>query len=229
MATIGQHIYMLRGFIKQHSDDTPYTDEYLYDLFAKAAAVINERKASDFRKRSPWNMSTYCIGLCVALSHDCPCIPVGCKVLKSVYEIPKPIISRNRDLIWLRTLDYTEIPYVEAEEVFFRQYDLSFRNKLMFSIFNRRVIIWNAAISDVKFKPKVIQVTGLFEDPSKWSAVQYCNNDGEEQGECYDVWSDDFPLDANYDMLAYQYVMEALKIPIQLTDDTTNDSSATIR
>jgi hypothetical protein len=229
MATIAEHIYTLRGFIKQHSDDTPYTDQYLYKIFADGAAVINARKARDFNKLSPWNLGTYCLGLCVALSHDCPCVPVGCKVLKSVFEIPKPLVARNRDTIWLRTLDYTEIPYVPAEEVKYKQYDEIFKDKLMFSIYNRRILVWNAQITPVKFKPKVIQVTGLFEDPTQWAEIQYCNSDGIEQGACFNVKEDDFPLDKEYNLLCYEYVMKALSIPLQLNDDKTNDSTAEIK
>ena len=36
MAAIPEHIYKLRTFIKQHSDDSIYSDEFLYSLLKDA-------------------------------------------------------------------------------------------------------------------------------------------------------------------------------------------------
>ena len=104
--TIAKHIAVLRGLIRQYSEtETPFSDEYLYQIFNAAALRLIRQKLDRNMKLSAWNDKMFCIALEAATIHDCDCLP-SCTVLKSKYKIPKPMTTRNRDMIKVHTLDH---------------------------------------------------------------------------------------------------------------------------
>jgi len=221
MAKVKEYIAQIRSLIKQYSDDTAFSDIQLYKLVIDAIAIMNEREANKFTKISDWNYKTFCVELCQSVSHVCGCITVGCKVLKTIYEIPSPISGRNKDLIQVLTLDGRELPQVTEEEIQHRKYDPIFANKLMYSVVNQQLVIWNADVDHVV--PRALQIRAVWEDISEWDGKELCPNGNTTV--CYDIYEEELSIDRKYHFMIYNEILRMLNIQIQLKEDITNDSS----
>jgi len=224
MAKLKEHISQLRSLIKQYSDDTVFTDPQLYKLLIDAISIMNERDTAKFVKLNDWNFKTFCVELCRDVSHNCECVKVGCNILKTVYEIPSPVTGRNRNILRVLTLDGREIPLVTEEEVVFRKYDPIFNGKLMYSVVNGYLIIWNANTDHIV--PRAIQVRAIWEDISEWDGKQLCPPTGPE---CFDIYEEELPVERKYHFMIYSEILKLLGIQLQMKDDITNDASEKIK
>lgn len=218
---IQQHLSVIRKHIKKHKDDTIYTDEYLYDLFKSAVALLNKREADKFRAISDWNYKSYCMKMEKSSVHDCDCAP-GCLVPSTIYSVPKPLQSRNRPMLKIFTLGYDEIPLVSLQEAKFSSLDPILVKRMIATIENGKIKIWNGQIDPLI--PKAIRVRGLWADVTEWSSIPFCTEEGEETNDtCFDLENDEFPLDENLNLYAYQEVLNQLNLPLQIkSDDTLN-------
>ena len=102
--TIQEGISIIRSLINKTSDDNTYTDELLYELLSKARAEILDKEYNKFEFKSNFDRHSICVPMCVATSHDCDCVPVGCTVLKSKFKIPRSLTQRVRDSMEVYTL-----------------------------------------------------------------------------------------------------------------------------
>jgi hypothetical protein len=221
---IADHIAILRGLIKQHSEvETPYTDQYLYKIFTTAAARLIRQREERNHKQSDWNTPLYSIALVADSIHGYGCLP-GCTILRTTYKIPKPVTARHKDLLKVYTLDMQEIPYINPADNKTLQYDEIRRGKLHYSIVNDYVYIWNGDPTNIV--PRVILVNGYFTDPSDWANITACDAEGNETTTCFDIFTSDYPLDEDLAYPAYQLVLELLKIPLQLPDDRQNQQAS---
>lgn len=219
MATIGSIISKLRGLIKAYSDDTNYTNHYLYGLLSSAkATVIRERAVKFVELGDP---RCFCIGLEEANSHSCDCVPVGCTVLRTVYEIPDVIRGRNKSLIYIKTLGEKEIPIVDFREFEFSKYDDIKANKPVATWYNNRILLWNIT------SLKAIIICGHWQDIAEWSDIVYCESDN--QSDCFDLDSEDFGLDLDLELRVLQLVLDMLKIPLSLNQDITNNTNEELK
>lgn len=220
--TIGQHIAALRGLIKQHKEtETPFTDEWLYSLFNSAALRLVRQKYDRNFKVSEWNTKLFCIALEASTIHNCDCLP-SCTVLKSKYPIPRPVTSRSRDLMQVHTLDHRDIAHTTPSTAYTAQYDEVRKNKLSYSIIDDYIVLWNADTTNVV--PKAILVSGYFEDISDWTGIEACDENGNGTGSaCYDIFTEDYPLDNDLVDPAYRLVLELLNIPLTIPDDRVNE------
>lgn len=171
--TIQEELSTLREALLQHAPDKKvgaWEDSFLYSIWKKqrAEAIRDEAYAS--------NMQTYCLELEDALSHECGCIEVGCKVRKSVYPLPQ-FIGEN---VSVRTLDHTIISHVPPNAQFSKSLDPILSGKRFYSIVNRYLLIWNDPYL------KAVEVEALWEDPYDWLEIQYCNAD-DTSLECVDL------------------------------------------
>jgi hypothetical protein len=224
METIAKHIGRLRNLINQQSDDSDMTDEYLYALLRDAKAILQKRKADSFHKLSEWDYQEYCIALCKDKAHNCDCIDVGCDVLKSKYPIPRPLIGRNREVISIKTLGGQTLSFASEEDVIQNKTDDFKKDKPAYWIDgDNKLVIWNTLAW------KAIRVRGIFNDPTEWSDIKFCNEDGEEQGPCYDITDSEFPIDPSLHVPMYEIVLKALSINLQTLDDQTNDATDDIK
>lgn len=223
MPTINKHISAIRILIKEQTDDSVYTDQFLYFLLTGAAATINRRNIEKDRKISPWNLPSYCISLEKSKSHDCSCVPVGCDVLSSKTKIPTPLNSDNGPVIKVFTMDHIEIYPVSEEDQKASMLHPIKKNKLSYSIVNGKIVLWNG--DTVRGIPRNIIVRGLFNDVTEWANIEAC----EEEGSCcYDIENDNFPLDEDYAFTAYAMVLSQLGLALQKKSDDNNNNNPEI-
>jgi len=222
MASIGNHISNLRTLLKQYSQSsTPYTDSQLFSIFSNAAALVSTRALEKGTNHSFWNTKWYCVKLVEDFSHPCPeCYPIGCKVLKSVYKIPRPLQVRNRDLIRVATLDHKELHMIMPYERQAKLTDEFFQNVKMATFVNDHLIVYS------RNKPVVVLVSGHFNDITEWAEIPVCDDSGSETGDfCYNPLTDEFPLDSDLVQPAYEECLKLLGFSLKVPHDNTNNSN----
>lgn len=212
----------LRALINKYSEvDTPYVDSFLYHIFSTAAIRLIKQKEERNHKLSDWTLKYYPLALEATSLHEFGCYP-SCDVLKTVYSVPKPITVRNRDIIKVYTFDYKQIPYVNPAYFSTLQYDEIKKNKLHYSIVDGYIVIWNGNVDQVI--PKAILVSGRFEDPTKWADIPSCDANGNStEGNCYNIYEDDFPMEGDLIEATYKICLQMLGITLQIPDDRVNE------
>lgn len=221
MAAIPEHIYKLRTFIKQHSDDSIYSDELLYSLLKDARCTLLERENKKFTKDSEFHKQTICMPLIIDSYHDCECLPfeVKCKILKSKFALPKVLTGRNKELIRVVTIDsYSQIPFILSTDLKNLKYTKTKGKGNKYGIINNYLTIFN------NLQLKVVLIEGIFEDPLELSKISYCDDAGEIQT-CFDLNTTDFPIKSSLNFPMYQICLDILKIPMQLKSDDTNNAN----
>lgn len=218
---IASHISSMRNILNKFGEDTtPYSDQFLYHLFATAASRLMGQRYGTNRKISNWNTGYFCIALERGTVHNCDCLP-SCDILKTKYDIPKPIPAKGGDMIKVFTLDHREISYIDPQVAYTLQYDEVRKNKMHWSMVDKRIVLWNA---DTKYvTPKAILISGYWEDPSEWTNVQYCDENGDDQGVCFNIRTTEFPLDADLTLTAYEMALNPLKVTLNVPNDRVNE------
>lgn len=221
--TIAEHVSALRSLVNQFAEDeAPYSDEFLYHLFKSAANMLSLRKREKTNTIPVWDIRYYCVGMEEGTAHDCNCIGAGCKVLKTVYDIPKPLQGRYRSYLKILTLGHEEIPYVDPNTVSSVLYDPVRKGKIHYSFLNQRIVLWG---TDLK-RPKAILIGGYFEDITEWAGKSICDSNGNITSQpCYSVYNDDFPLDGDLVDPAYKIVLDNLRLTLQIPADKINETS----
>lgn len=222
MATIPQHIYKLRTFIKQHTDDSIYSDEFLYSLLKDGRNTMIERDVKKFSKDAEAHKQSICMPLEVSTFHDCSCLPkdTKCKILKSKFKLPAPIMGRNRESLEVMNIEgFEQYGFTVSIMIKNEKYTRTKKNKIRWTLFDNYIIVFNT------LKLGVILVQGIFEDPVELASITFCNNSGDDET-CYNISEDEFPIKGSLDIPMYQYVLEILKVPLKLKEDETNNANS---
>jgi len=223
--TIGNHISNIRGLIKHYGrTDENYTDQFLYNLLNGEKNAVLEDTLMKQNHASEWYWKQYCIRLIKTKAHNCDCVPTyldKCLVVRSEYKLPQPIAARNKSYLSFITIGGEQINLYTQEE-WLRIVDLDEikTKQLAGTIINGYLYIWNDP--DLL----LVKVHGVFADPTDWAEIPDCTGTAPT---CFNIKSDDFGLDEDQKQGAYQLVFELLKLPIQLTQDVTNDSNEQIK
>ena len=220
MASVSETISRLRTLIKQYSDDSPFTDEFLYSVLNSGKARLLRQRATSFNKLP--NAQCFCIELVKATSHDCACIDIGCEVLMTKYPIPDTIFGRNTELLYLKTLGEQEIPIIDFRELSYMNLDPIKANKRVATEYNRHFLIWNE--EDLE----ALIVCAIWSDIAAWSDIQLCP-DSDNPGDCFNLDTTEFNLPKDMEITLYEFAMRELNIPMQLKEDMTNDSNENIK
>lgn len=223
MKTIRQNISDIRTLIKQVQNDSLYPDQFLYSLLRITASKLQYQRIEKYKAVNDFNWQTFCIPLIKAKSHDCDCVQVGCDVLKSVNELPRPLIGANRLMFKVLTLGEEPIPKRSAAEIKTDNEDDIKAGEPGYMIRNNRLVIWN----NVKWK--AVQVSGIWEDPTEWIGLSLCDEDGSLIPPCQDVLETNLNLDGHLVFDMYRMVLSLLRLPLNLVDDMTSDSQPEIK
>jgi len=224
MATIGQHLSNLKSLLNEYGRSSEsYTDQFLYEVLVGARAEIIKNKLRQYHKISEANWLRFCIALELTTAHDCDCIPEGldCKVLRTKYKIPSVFTSRNADKISVFLFNGKPISILPLG----KWYRIKKTTEYIASILNGYIYFWN-----LPHNQKAIEIVGLFSNPLELSDIPSCNPlSGEVSGQCYNTQTSEFPLEEEYKLMVYKLCMQVLQIPLQISQDVTNDSNANIK
>jgi hypothetical protein len=146
------------------SDDSRLSARHIYSKLLTARARLVTQKIDKRQKVSQWVHQTLdCVELIPALPYECPCLPaVGCKVLRTKVELPTPLTGLlNGHMIQSVTSLEGSITFSETtwENKKYASGSKYTSTKPDFYIRNNYLYVTS------KKAPKVLTITGLFEDP----------------------------------------------------------------
>ena len=146
------------------SDDSRLSARHIYSKLLSARARLITQKVNKRQKISQWVYQTLdCVKLVKAMPYECPCLPaVGCSILRTKLELPAPLTG---------TLDGHTIQSVTSVEgsITFDETTWKAKKYSAGSKYTSKkpdfYIRNNYLYITVKGAPKVISITGLFENP----------------------------------------------------------------
>jgi hypothetical protein len=159
------------------SDDSRLSSRHIYNKALTTRAFLIEQKLD---KRQPISQSVYqtldCVELIPALPYECPCLPeVGCKILRTKYQIPQLLTGL------LEGAAIQSVNSVEGSLTFNRTTfeDKKYKKGNKYTASKPDYYIRNDYIYiTCKDAPKVITITGLFDDPlDAWDYPSICGAD----------------------------------------------------
>lgn len=214
MATRGEHYSALRTILKKNSDDTAYTDEFLYHVLKMARAFVLASAMKRFTHIGSANKQRVCLKLVDTNFYDCSCVPsTDCKVKKPNCDIPVTIAGRNYDGFRVTDLSGRNISYVHP-------YKLSAKvhSKLKspyYTMQGQTMYLFNCK--------GVVMIEGLFEDPDIGNLCS-CNSGNPD--DCSDFNAGYFPIDASLVDSLYRKAIQLISPGFSIPDDNVGDGIA---
>lgn len=216
-----------RETIRQTSDDSVYSDMYLYHLILDERNLLIERELNKRKMRSLFNMKTVCMPLVLSKDIPCDCVPeeLGCYVLKSKYLIPKPLSSLYSDMISVTSLDGSkQYSFKSTFSGKYNKYSRQGKAPAYYTIYNNYLYMIGIPHNNLK----AVLVNIIPEDPTELDNISLCDEDGNDLGEtCFDPTIDSLNIDGHLITTLIDLVLKKLGISLQLIEDTTNNSSST--
>ena len=223
------------------SDDTSLAKRQIYSKILTARARLITQKFNKRQKVSQWSYQTIdCIELIKAQPYECPCLPaVGCTILRTKLELPVPLTG-TLDGHMLQSVTSLEGSVVFSETTWKnKKYAVGSKYtsaKPDFYIRNNYLYV------TVKGAPKVVSITGLFEDPleaDKYPTIcgaEACVEDTEGEvevndhcPECISPLDLDLPIDKSMvETLIEMAANELIAVFSQGREDITNDSKDSV-
>lgn len=228
--TVGEIIQRIQSLYSKgvQSDDSRLTSRHIYNKIITVRAKLLSQKANKRQKLNQWNFQTLgCVELIESLPYECPCLPpYGCQILRTRYQLPKPLTNLNNHLIQsVTSLDgsivYSEIGWIEKKYKSSNKYTAK---KPDYYIKDNYLYITTSKA------PKAINITGLFEDPLvAENYPSYCNSNCSQEENCNENCESpldkEFPIDnAVVDTLIEISSKELIMIFNQSIEDLSNDS-----
>lgn len=168
--TIRNLISLIRSSVKEYSDDTLYSDEFLYNLFTTLkietlSAMMQDKKFKDSVKHD-FNFQEFCIKLLYATEHDCDCVPLGCKALKSEFTIPEYLV----DSLKVSTLSDKTVSYIDSADYKYIIHHPIKSTALHYTVTNNKLIVYGST------SLKVVKLKAIWADPTDIIDAQYCSD-----------------------------------------------------
>lgn len=228
---IGELVQRIQSLYSRgsQSDDSRLTSRHIYNKLVSMRSRLISEESKKKQKVNQWNYQTIpCVELEVAPPHECPCLPpMGCEILKTKYQLPRPLSNYDTHLIQSVTsldgqiifseIGWTEKKYKAAQKYTAMKPDYFIRNNYLYVTH--------------KIGTRLISITGLFEDPLEVDKfASYCD-DCINCADCQSMLDKDFPIDnEKVDILIEMSVKELLVMFGQGKADHRNnnqDNSAT--
>lgn len=202
--TVKEAISTLRSRLQEKGfdeDSTLSSEEYLYQCIINAAAVVFSRYKERYFKISDFMFDTYGIKLQMIGEDMFPCIDIEhCMVLESVYEIPEPLVSRNRLMLQVYNGKQELAEFKPSNK-----YDEFLKDKPSWSVVNRKLRIHNSKTL------AAVTVKTIPADPVAWLDKQYCS---EGLPECYNLDTIPFNVlnDRKFASMTFDLALQSLGI-----------------
>mgnify|MGYP003642694455 CR=1 FL=1 len=217
------------------SDDSRLSARHIYSKVLSTRARLITQRLDKRQKVSQWVYQTLdCVELIKALPYECPCLPpVGCTILRTKLELPKPLTGiLNGHMIESVTsvegsVTFSETTWKNKKYAVGSKYTST---KPDFYIRNNYLYI------TTKDSPKIISITGLFEDPLEATSflgicgAEVCTGGTPEDNcpECASPLDLQLPIDkAMVETLIEVAANELINVFNQSQEDLTNNSTDT--
>lgn len=226
--TIAAHVDTLRELIRQTSDDTIWSDKFLYKQLLDARSILIKRELDKHKLISDFNYITMCLNMEPGVPVECGCSDLQCKVLVSTQTLPSTL--QNKYSLFLQVMDgsYNNIPYGNSTTSKYFKYYKTLKDKKSWAIVNNKLVIYNA---DLRIKNFIVKL--IPEDPVELATYSYsnicgCEVESEETTPCFTPLTSNFPIDSWLNIPMYELAKEQLlgKLP---KEDRSNDAESKIR
>lgn len=215
----------IRRTLRETSDDSYFTDEDIYKALIDARALVLERHLKKGKEYPEEMYQTICMRLCEDEYVDCDCVPegFGCKVLKTVDEIPNGFYNGTVSIYRVSTINGEEVaPTTEAKSRY-RKYRKTGQSRMYYIRTNNKLNIFNRLPKPLR----AIKITGIFEDPIAAATISLCPN-GELDCDKKDILGSPFGIRASDKLAVYEIALKSLLMIKQLPEDTSNNAESVI-
>lgn len=229
--TIRGFIDTIRESIKQTSDDSTYTDEYIYSI---ALPIRNELMYMDLKRNkliSKHLFKTMCMPLELSSDIPCDCLPCGlpgCTVLKGKYKLPQPFKTASYTLMHVTSLNGS-VEY-SFKEVRFGKFNSSKRtnqDKAYYTIYNEYLYLIGHHSTNTRTPIPAILINMILVDPSEADEITLCDKDGKESNDtCFNPLVDTFQIEGHLTNSLREMTLKALGIPIAVPEDMSNNANS---
>lgn len=209
-----------REFLRQVSDDSVFTDEFLYSILIQARAELIKNQLDGNKDISPWMYQRFCIKLCKSNFIECKCLAVdfGCSVWRSTTPIPEFIMDNNSLILNISELYGDHINQVNERSFRLTKYR-KYKNDYYYYIgdYNGDKYLF---ILGNKIPPKYVKAEGILADPSFVEEVA-CTEE-----ECFDPLGAGFNLQLSNHNALFKLTTELLGISLKLPEDLSNNANS---
>jgi hypothetical protein len=137
-------------------------------------------------------------------------------VLRSKYQIPRPLIGRYRDAMQVKLLDGRLLGIIEQYQLKSDSLDPIKGQALRYSIINQYLYIWRSKTLEC------IYVDGIWENILDWQDIQ-------SQEDCNDIYELESGIGQNEVTGIMQIMATLLQLPLARKDDDSDDRNPEIR
>lgn len=224
--TIGEIIQRIQSLYSKgvQSDDSRLTPRHIYNKMLTVRSKLLSQQSKKRQHISQWNYQTIpCVELIKAQPNECPCIPpIGCAIYRTKEQLPKPLNNLDKHLFQSVTsidgdIIFSETSWIEKKYKSSNKYT---SNKPDFYIRSNHLYV-----TLTENVPRVISITGLFEDPLEVNSFpSFCNTALSEEEICQTPFEKEFPFDAQQlDTLIEMCIKELVLLFSQGLEDQTNN------
>lgn len=219
--TIQGIVDLVREAIREVSDDTVYSDKYIYRLILGARAELLNQMKDQNKGLSPWLYQRFCLKLCQSSFIECSCqqFDFACNVYRSVNPLPQPIghddLVLNISELWGNHIN--RITERQFRTISNRKYKVPFYYYIGDYNGSKYLFI----LGNDSPPPKYIKAEGIFEDPIDVANSAACEED------CPQLTGTGFPFILNKESALVKMVIEMLMVSKKLPEDLTNDAEST--
>lgn len=234
-------IYAIREKLKAYTDDTRYTDSYLYFLINIKRALYIRREYNQIQKViDPEVLQTVCIPLEEVSDSLCPTCPGvaanpqctdDCTIIRTSLKLPKTIELHSRNTIVkispagtfdrpFSFISMDRLPYVGESK-----YE---KNIIYAAIHSDGHFYFRSNSSSIRNLDKVL-ITALFENPDDVSAFKCPTTgvDGNLVASCFNLEEDEYPIKSWMTDIVISEIVNELANLKQIPADTKNDARQT--
>lgn len=226
---IGEIIQRIQSLYSKgvQSQSTRLRNRHIYNKLLTVRAKLISQEIKKKQRLSQLNYQTLtCVELIEVPSHMCPCIPpVGCNIIRSKYKLPKFLSGLNGHIIQsVTTIDNS----VKLDEIQMNAVKHLKGNK--YTNKKNNFFIHDGYLYLTEFtKMRLVNITGLFEDPVSLNNFQTACGGNNNNG-CKDYMNMEFPIDFDLiDTLIEMSLQELIQIFSQNIEDLTNNSTDNIK
>lgn len=220
-------ISRLREKIRQSSDDSVYSDQYLYDILLDYRNVLYAQELNKRNRINKWMYKFVCMPLEEVSESPCECLPhiSECKVLKSKYKVPAPLRSILRDMFYVLTVDLrNEIPEGDRSRSEIRR-SRRIGSTYFYEIVNEYLYI----VGYPQNRLPAIVIKLIPADPASLSNITLCLSDGTTTNQtCYDPLTDTFNIDDKLVGVMIDMAFESITNSAKMPEDRSNDAESVV-
>lgn len=221
-------IYAIREGLKEYTDDSKYTDDYImYLVRLKRTSLIRREYSNLQRTIDSETLQTICMKLEEVSESDCPeCeeFASDCTIVRTIDKVPFTIELHNRSSI--TRVAFTQkmgkrINLVSRERIVYSG-EGTFENNQVFAFLHDDGHIYLKSKDKMFRSQETISVTALLDNPDEAVFFTGCNG---SSNPCYDVLQSRYPLKGWMADLIITMVIAELAQLKQLPEDKQNNSN----